>query len=180
MRSPAKSAAWLLPLFLAGCIFHKTKPVQPLSLAPIIAPSRPLEVASLELPPAQSVIAAKPIYNLKVQAEPIRQPVRHHRSRPLEDTEVVPAPTSVAESPAIGALTSADPANSRQQTEDSIASIERGLNGINRSMDDTEQKTADQIREFLKQAKAALASGDTDGAHTLTEKAKALLTELTK
>jgi hypothetical protein len=179
MRLPAKVAAWLLPLLLTGCIFHKNKPVPPQTLAPSIAPSRPVEVASLDLPPAQSVIPAKPIYNMKVQSEPIKQPVKHHRVKPPDETEIEPNPAP-AVSPAIGALTSGDPANYRQQTEDSIAATERGLNGINRSLDDAEQKTAGQIREFLKQAKAALASGDTDGAHTLTEKAKALLAELTK
>jgi len=43
-----------------------------------------------------------------------------------------------------------------------------------------DQKTADQIREFLKQARAALASGDVDGARTLAAKAKALLDVLTE
>jgi hypothetical protein len=179
MKSPAKGAAWLLPLLLTGCIFHKTRPTPPQAFAPLIEPSRPLELVSLELPGPQAVIAAKPIYNMKVEPEPIKQPLKHHRwVKPPEETEVVPAPA--AESPAIGELTSADPASYRQQTEGSIGAIERGLNGINRSLDDSEQKTAGQIREYLKQAKAALASGDTDGAHTLTEKAKALLAELTK
>ena len=179
MRSPAKGGAWLLPLLLTGCIFHKTRPTPPQTLAPMIVPSRPLEVALLELPPAQSVISAKPIYNMKVQSEPIKQPVKHHRSvRPPDDTEIVTNPAPAVN--AIGQLTSADPASYRQQTEDAIAAIERGVNGINRSLDDSEQQTVGQIREFLKEAKAALASGDTDGAHTLTEKAKALLAELTK
>jgi hypothetical protein len=81
---------------------------------------------------------------------------------------------------AIGQLSSGDPANSRQQTENSIADIERRLNGINHALSDSEQKTADHIREFLKQARAALASGDVEGAHTLAAKAQVLLTELTK
>jgi hypothetical protein len=45
-------------------------------------------------------------------------------------------------------------------------------------LNDQEQKTAEHIREFLKQAKAALASGDVDGASTLAAKAKVLLSEL--
>jgi hypothetical protein len=81
---------------------------------------------------------------------------------------------------AIGQLSSGDPANFRQQTENSIADIERRLNGINRTLSDSEQKTVDHIREFLKQARAALASGDVEGAHTLAAKAQVLLTELTK
>ena len=37
-----------------------------------------------------------------------------------------------------------------------------------------------QIKEFLKQARTALASGDVDGANTLAKKAKALLGELSQ
>ncbi len=48
------------------------------------------------------------------------------------------------------------------------------------ALSDPEQKTADHIREFLKQARAALASGDVEGAHTLAAKAQVLLAELTK
>ena len=48
------------------------------------------------------------------------------------------------------------------------------------SLSDQEQKTAGDIREILKQAREALASGDADGAHTLAAKAKVLLAELTK
>jgi hypothetical protein len=81
---------------------------------------------------------------------------------------------------AIGELSSGDPADYRQETSDSIAAIERSLNGITRPLNDSEQKTADHIREFLKQARAALASGDVDGAHTLASKARVLLNELTQ
>ena len=61
-----------------------------------------------------------------------------------------------------------------------IVSVERGLNSINRNLDDSESKTADHIREFLKQARAALSAGDMDGARTLAAKAKVLLDDLTK
>ena len=66
----------------------------------------------------------------------------------------------------------------RNQTEDSIVSTEHGVNKLNRQLSDQEQKTVAQIREFLKQAKAALTTGDVDGAHTLALKAKVLLGEL--
>jgi hypothetical protein len=81
---------------------------------------------------------------------------------------------------AIGQLSTGDSSDLRQQTIGSIAAIERGLNGISRSLSDQEKKTAAQIREFLKQARTALASGDVDGAHTLTVKAKVLLGELSQ
>ena len=54
------------------------------------------------------------------------------------------------------------------------------INGINRALNDSDQKTADQIREFLKEARTALASGDVDGARTLVAKAQVLLAALTQ
>jgi hypothetical protein len=184
MRSPARCAACVLPFLLSGCsIFHRSRPAPIQALAPVIEPSMPLEIKSVEIPPSQSVIAAKPIYNMKERAVSIRQPAKRHKpaNRPPEETDVATTPAAAAPAVnAIGVMSSGDPANSRQQTQESIASAERGLNGINRSLNDSEQKTAGQIREFLKEAKSALASGDIDGAHTLTEKAKALLAELTK
>jgi len=181
MRSLAKRVAWLLPLLLSGCaVFHKTRPAPILRLAPTVESSSPLELISAELPPNQSVIAARPIYNMREEAVPIRQPVRHHRPKPPEETNLLPSPSPIPVPAVTGVLTSTDPSNSRQQAEGSIAEVERGLSGINRSLDDSQQKTAGQIREFLKQAKAALDSGDADGAHTLTEKARVLLAELAK
>jgi hypothetical protein len=81
---------------------------------------------------------------------------------------------------AIGELSSGGPYDVRRQAEDSIVSTERSLNGINRTLSDPEQKTAQHIREFLKEARTALASGDVDGAKTLAAKAKVLLSELTR
>ncbi len=181
MRTPAKCGAWLLPLLLTGCIFHKVRPAPLQPLAPPIGTSLPLDVVSVELPPSVLVLPAKPINNLRVPTAPIKEPTRRRRpaNKNNEETQEAAANVTPAVS-AIGELSASDPANFHQQTEDSIAAIERGLNGINRPLDDSEQKTADHIREFLKQAKAALASGDIDGAHTLAAKAKVLLDELTK
>jgi hypothetical protein len=71
-----------------------------------------------------------------------------------------------------------DAPDSKKQAEDSIAEIEKGLNGIAHKLSDTEEKTSMQIKEFLKEARTALNSGDVDAANTLTKKAKALLGEL--
>jgi hypothetical protein len=180
MRTPAKCGAWLLPLLLTGCIFHKAQPVPLQPLAPPIETSLTIEVTSLELPPSQTVIPARPIYNMKEPTEQIKPPAKHRRpANKIEDVADVATNVTPA-APAIGVLSGGDPASFRQQTEDSIATIERELNGVNRQLDDSEQKTAEHIREFLKQAKAALASGDIDGAHTLAAKAKVLLDELAK
>ena len=80
---------------------------------------------------------------------------------------------------AIGQLSSGETIDVRRQTDDAISATERGLNSISRPLNSAEQATASHIREFLKQAKAALQAGDVDGAHTLAAKAKVLLSELT-
>jgi hypothetical protein len=187
MKSPARCAAWLLPFVLTGCShmpFHKTRPVQSQVFAPPIEPSKPIELASLELPASESVIPARPVYNMREEEEPIKPPVKRRKPSSKDAEEAANNPegsgSTVPAVSAIGELTSGDPADFRQQTEASIAAIERGLTGINRTLSDPEQKTADHIKEFVKQAKTALASGDVDGAHTLAEKAKVLLDELTK
>ncbi len=187
MKSPLRSVAWLLPFLLTGCFqlpFHKKHPVQTRMLAPRVQPSQAIQLVDIELPPADTIVAAYAIYNMWEEAQPIPPPVRRRRSpNPNPDDAATapepPPPPSPAVS-AIGQLSSGDPGNSRQQTENSIADIERRLNGINRTLSDSEQKTADHIREFLKQARAALASGDVEGANTLAAKAQVLLAELTK
>jgi hypothetical protein len=182
MRSPARCGAWLLPLLLTGCFhtpFHKNQSPQ-LIMAPPIPHTQPMDLASVELPPAFRLIPGKPLVNLRVHDE-TEKPLRRHR-KPSE-IEIAPEVTGSQNSEVsalVGPLSSGDPVNYRQQTEATIASIERGLNGINRTLNDSDQKTADQIREFLKQARTALASGDVDGAHNLAAKAQVLLAALTQ
>lgn len=90
------------------------------------------------------------------------------------------ASNEVPEVSAVGQLSPGDPAALRVQTEQSIAKTEHALDSITRKLNEQEAKTAAQIREFLKQAKAALASGDMDGAYTLALKAKVLLGEISQ
>ena len=190
MKSPSIYAACLLPFLLTGCFelpFHKTRQAQKQPLAPPVKPlPQTIEIASVDLPPDLSVIPGRPIYNMREQAHPIKPPSPHKKAAaPIpEDTagasDAAQAPPPASPVSALGVLSSGDPANLRRQTEDSISSIERGLNGINRNLGGPEQTTAGHIREFLKQARAALASGDVEGAHTLVAKAQVLLTELTR
>jgi hypothetical protein len=80
----------------------------------------------------------------------------------------------------VGQLSTGDSTEQRREASDSLAATERGLNGINRSLNDQEQKTAAHIREYIKQARTALNSGDVDGASTLAAKARLLLGELVR
>lgn len=182
MKLPAKIALGLLPFFLTACI-HKTQQAQVQATAPPVEdnPPPPPSTASVNLPPPVATIPPEPTKNAPTVAT--KPPGKRKKNK---NSPANPAPTQEAANPApsvgvsaIGQLSSGDPADTRKETEDSIAATERGLNGITRTLSDAEQKTADHIRDFIKEAKAALASGDVDGARTLTTKAKVLLQELT-
>lgn len=183
MKLPVRSVVWLLPLLLTGCFrrpLHKTQPTPASLLAPRLKPSHTIDTVTIQLPAADLLLAAYPMDNFRVPTQPIRQPFRHRRPAPDDAANPSDAALPAPAVNAIGQFSSGDAADSRQQTEDSIAAVERRLGGINRPLNDSEQRTADHIREFLRQARAALASGDLEGANTLAGKAQALLAGLTK
>jgi hypothetical protein len=182
MKTPARIVTWLLPLLLAGCT-HNTTKVQP--LAPPIEDTPPPQPAPApkDLQPPVVSVPAQPAPDTTNTANtqttpPPKPPARHKKPAPTQPTQQ--ASTEDSGVSAIGQLSSGAPSDLRKQTSDSIAATERGLNGISRQLSDQEQKTATQIREFLKQARDALATSDVDGAHTLAIKAKVLLSELTQ
>ena len=170
----------MLPLVLTGCLHKSHKaPVQP-ALPPVAETPAPTPTPHQEPvtpPPAPTPEPAKP--------EPTPQESKPEPSKPKPPVHrKKPAPKPAAQQTrqgvsAIGQLSSGA-SDQRGQTLGTIASTERGLNNLNRRLNDQEQRTAAQIREFLKQARAALASGDIDGASTLAMKAKVLLGELSR
>jgi hypothetical protein len=177
MRLSARSAAWLLPLLLTGC-HHKAQVAQNLPLAPSIEEPPP----QLHLPPTNDLpppdVTApvqQPAPVVTPPKEPPKKPAKHKKPPSANAQQASNGSPGVS---AIGQLTAGDPIDLRQQTDSSIESTEKTLNGINRSLSDQEAKTAAQIREFLKEARTALTLGDIDGAHTLAVKAKVLLDEL--
>jgi hypothetical protein len=177
MKLPARIVAWVLPFFLTGCFLHKAPKTPPPAMAPKLSiPNAPPPAQSAPPEVAIPTVPAATITDLPEETP--KPPVRRRRPAATDtDTDTQQA-AAAPEVSAIGQLSSGDPADLRQKTQDAIAATERGLNEINRRLSDQEQKTAEHIREFLKQAKAALASGDVDGASTLAAKAKVLLTEL--
>jgi hypothetical protein len=181
MKSPASIVACLIPLLLVGCVHKNASQNQPLAPPIEDTPLPKPSVAPANLPPPVVSVPAQPppsdANNAQTQPPP-KQPIKHRKPQNAQ-----PAPNQQASAvdpgvSAIGQLSSGAPSDLRQQTSETIATTERGLTGINRTLSDQEQKTASQIREWLKKARAALDSGDVDGAHTLAAKAKALLTEL--
>ena len=196
MKFHARSTAWLLPFFLTGCfpVFHR-HPVQPVA-PPIDAASKPAPPA-IEHPPLDATIPSVPLASgAPVQPASRPKPRTRHKKPANANSEQAasaqqapgnaqPVPANAQpvanETPgvsAVGQLSSGEPSDLRQQTAESIAAIDRGLNGIGRQLSEPEQKTAAQIREYLRLAREALASGDVGGAHTLAAKAKVLLGEL--
>jgi hypothetical protein len=125
------------------------------------------------VPPSQPASASAP--STKAPQKPVKHAVHHPKP---ENKAADRASSENAGVSAIGQLSSGEPSELRSQTQNSISSTERGLRDINRTLNDQEQKTVAQIREFLKQARTALTSGDVDGAHTLAVKAKVLLGEI--
>ncbi len=207
MRFPAKGAVLLLPLLLTAC-FHRTvqSKVQPLA-PPIEDAPMPKPVPSpTTLPPTVVTVPHQnPPVKATTEPQPVpeekpKPPVRHKKptaAPPVVATATLPPPapaaavqtTAPATAPpaytsagvsAIGQLTSGDSSDSRRQALDAIGAVERGLSNISRKLNDQEEKTSAHIREFLKQAKAALSSGDPEGAQTLAAKAKVLLGELSQ
>jgi len=188
MKLVVRRLAWLLPLALCACS-HNPPSSQMQALAPPLDDTPPPPDISPTALPA-------PVYNIpKVPVpvaappEPVKATPKHHHSStkgPVnaaangatgqQPGQVAEAPA--AEVPAGGKFETPQAPDLKKQTENSIADIERGLNGIGRKLTDQEEKTSVQIREFLKQARTALSSGDVAGAQGLADKAKTMLGEL--
>lgn len=190
MRKLLHGVAALLLLSLSGCIFHRhPKPEPNQTLAPPSLETTQADnstAATTPATPAQTPATATtqpPGQQPTVQPPATTPPDKtahhaiHHKrseSKPVEE-----ASNATPEVSAVGQLSSGDPSDLRVQTESSLSSIDQTIKKLNRQLSQQDQKTLAQIREFLKQARSALASGDVDGAHTLTLKAKVLLDEIT-
>ena len=181
MKLSARSAGWVLPLLLTGCIHHRTQVAQSQPTAPPIeeTPLTKPEPAPANLPPPVVTIPEQPQQQQQITppAEPVRKQPRHKKPPPNTNTQVATA-TAPAPVPAVGTLTTNDPPNMRQTTDSTIEQTEKTLNAITRKLNGDEQKIAAQIHEYIKQAREALTAGNVDGAHNLATKAKELLDEL--
>ena len=177
MRFPVQCVVLMMvPLLMTACDRKQQKaqlpPLAPPEAATIPPPSN-------APPPPVETIPTQPTQKAPTPPEPVEQPAkRKKKPKPADTTQQAAIATPNPEVSAIGQLSSGDPAEVRRQTVNSIASIEQGLQKIDPKFNDSEQKTADHIRDFIKQAKAALSTGDVDGAHTLADKARVLLNKL--
>jgi outer membrane biosynthesis protein TonB len=180
MKGPVQSAAWMLPLLLlTGCI-HRDQQARIQPLAPPLVEAPPPSQPQITTPPEPPAIAeTAPEPEPAPPPAPEPKPRVHHRKPAPKDTT---PPAEVADNtvPAIGQLSSGDPPNLRWQTQNSIDHIERQLAELKGNMSAQDQHTVAHIKEFLTQAKKALATGDVDGANTLTQKAQVLLAEVVR
>jgi hypothetical protein len=193
MRLAARSGAWLLPLLLTGCVHvpvHWSHRRQAQAVAPPLAASTSPKPATTapDLPASATVIPPQPLPadTKPLPTNPTKKPDKHKKpaatipqDQAIAGTEGTPPPSAINPGvSAIGQISLGGHSDSQQQTVDSLNGTERDLNGISRRMSDAEQKTAIQIRAYIKQARTALTTGDVDGAETLAAKAKVLLSEL--
>jgi hypothetical protein len=203
MKQYLTRAACLLPLFLLSACTHKqvqnqTPLAPPIDDGPVTAPSS----APQNLPPPV-VTQPQPTQPATTTAQNQDQPkpAPKHKKPAVKPASTSTTTTQTAdksdktastppanqqassgtlETSAIGQLSSGEPADLRTDTVNSLNSTEHSLKTLNRKLTDQEEKTSAQITEYIKQARAALASNDLDGAHTLATKAKLLLNELTQ
>lgn len=183
MKFKVVQVALLLAILPCGCV-HKEKAQSQPPLAPPIEDTPPPKPdnAPVNLPPPEVTVpqGQQPAVTQAAPPPPTPKPApRHHRQKPSEGTEEA-ANNAPPEVSAAGNLSTGDPADVGQDTRNSLADTEHRLNTLGRKLDTQEQKTSAQIREFIKQARAALNTGDVDGAQTLAQKAKVLLGELIK
>ncbi len=191
MKLVARRVAWLLPLLLSACV-HNANQSQMQPLAPPIEDTPPLppDTAPANLPAPEYHIPKtdKPV--IVVQGEPPKPAPKHRKPKPAAGAPGATTPgqpntqvageTTPAEVSAIGQFATTEAPDKKREAADSISEVEKGLTGITRHLSDADEKTSTQIKEFLKQARAALATGDADGANTLAQKAKVLLKELSQ
>ena len=193
MKLRARNVAWLLPLFLTAC-FDKPHPQPAQEFAPPIANLPKPPSTHPELPESAVTFAIEPLDTdtdaiVGEAAKPAfrrRRPATKATPESGDNAQSAPVSSQQAENesgevPAIINLTSGDPSapsDLRSETTVSITDTERGLRNIGRPLSGEEQKTAVQIRQYIRQARKALNTGDVEGASTLAAKAKALLSEL--
>jgi hypothetical protein len=185
----------MLPLLLCAC-GHKVDVTQVQPLAPPIEDAPPPkndaataanltapDVKTFPAPPPPKVVAGpketpkkpkkKPVTKAPAAQPPVTPPAQASQGSQVAEA----APSEI---PAIGTLTTGgEPDAQHKAASDAIADVEKRLSAINRKLSDPDEKTAADIREYLKQATAALNGGDVDGANNLCQKAKVLLGELT-
>jgi ribosomal protein S20 len=169
---------------LSGCR-HKTQ------LAPLPVIQTQVDLLDIPEPDNLPLLEATPVNTLPEPTAAAATKLKRERKKTAKIAPpAVPAvpsiPTaSIEPSPevtAIGALTAGGETNpqAKQEAADLIASIEKRLNAFTAQTTDDQKAQISKVRNFWRDAQAALKSGDAEGAKTLATKAKLLLDDLEK
>ncbi|CAN5539173.1 hypothetical protein BH10ACI4_BH10ACI4_36760 [soil metagenome] len=170
-----------LSLGLSGCLHKKAKVfVPPTKFAPVALVVPEEEIQQLiEMP--EVVTFPDPIAVAASRPRPRRRPVPRTNLAPAANVPAQVATTEgLPDDSAIGELTAGGDSNPqrRQEAADVLASNENRLKALPAKIVNTQRSQVGKIRNFQRQAKLALDSGDAEGALTLATKARLLLYDL--
>ena len=182
MKDRLHLGCMFLCVLVVGCSRTRV-PLRNGFLAPELESSRP---ANASLPvvlslPSRDVMEGMPTPRVALaesETEHKTGPHRHTRT-PSHPGAPQQAMNLQPEVSAIGQLSTGDDegaATNRLTMQ--ITRMETALNQMHRTLTRQQQRTVAQIREFLKEARQALTTGDMDGAGTLVNKAGILLREM--
>jgi ribosomal protein S20 len=171
---------------LSGCR-HKTQ------LAPLPVIQTKVDLVDVPEPENLPLLEPTPLNTLPEPTAAAAAKLKRERRRtakivpaPAAPPVAAPTPTVAAQPSAevttIGALTAGAETNpqTKQDAADLIASIEKRLGALPAQTTDDQKAQISKVRNFLRDAQAALKSGDAEGAMTLATKAKLLLDDLEK
>ncbi len=100
---------------------------------------------------------------------------------PVPEAAPAPVPAPVPAN-VVGSLSTGGDAGpaAKQRAADALAAVEKRLAGLPAPSTDAHREGLVRVRNFVRQAREALDTGDADGAQTLAVKAGLLLDDLTK
>jgi hypothetical protein len=169
---------------LDGCYRRHAPPTLPPVLqAPLQPPPMPAPpVMEGSLP--EEITTASPVKVTQIRPRrPLRKPTSTTSKNPAAETPTpVDTAGAVLEDVPIGELSDGGDANPQTQQDAAglIASSESRLNQLSPAIVRQQQPQLRRVRNFLRQAKQALSTGDAGGAKTLATKAKLLIDDLAK
>ncbi len=167
-------------VMLAGCRHKVTAVVPVASTAPVPLDKTPEPKTPPTIPPVPLTPAPLPAVTVKVKKpRPPKKKVAPPEPAPVQVASAGPAPDPGA---VIGALTVGgdDAPEKRRQANELIGDLDKRLAGLSAAVLEGQKDGIARVRYFEKEARAALDSGDVQGAVTLVTKGKVLLDDLLK
>lgn len=161
---------------------HPKVPVLPPVLTPIELEIPPLLATPPMLDAPQITLPPMPIAAAAASPRRERRHLAPKTATTAAPTEETAAPEPLSDEAVIGDLTAGGATNPQAQHDaaDLISSIEKRLSGLSPQTLRRQRTQVNRVRNFWRQAREALNSGDIEGATTLATKAKLLLDDVEK